>query len=616
MKILHTVRQYRPARGGLENYTEALAQEQAALGHEVTILTLNSVFTRKDQPFAQNEFFDSIRVKRISYSGKSRLFLPFLSPSDLKGYDVIHAHAFDQLTDTVAFYLRFKRAPFFITTHGLFFHTQKLRRVKEIYLQTISKFTAARATKIYACSENDRAQLQAVKISAELAYNPVTPIKNARANGNGFLYLGRLSENKRVDLAIDFFAEYIKQSGDAISKFHIVGGDTEGLTPKLKARAQHHNLNERVVFHGFAEAEVLPKLIAECGYNLSASAYEGYGLAAVEGMSAGLIPVLHNNAAFLEIYQRSGCGYVGDFDRLPETVLAFLACKEAISREESRLRAIHFALSNSFKSMAERTITDYEQACSAQKSRIILDPKGHKLRLISELPVAALEQEAAIQILLSAVESGEKIRVCFANANLAVQLQKFEPSARKKIIDSFQLILNDGIALDLASRYVYGEKFPDNLNGTDFTPAFLARLAPGTKFYFYGSDPQTGRNAVDYIEKKFNLKCVGFTDGFTATPSDFIENINLTEPAVILVAKGNPRQEIWIAENSERLNAPVIMGVGALADFLTGRFKRAPKWVRDIRCEWAYRLMNEPKRLLKRYTVDMFLFAKTVIKNL
>lgn len=613
MKILHTVRQYRPSKGGLENYTESLAQHQAALGHEVTVLTLDKIFGNDRLSLPDEEVIGGVRVIRVPFIGNRVLFFPFVSPSCYRDYDIIHAHGFDQLTDVTGGCRLFNRKKFFITTHGLFFHTENLKRVKEIYLRTISRFTAGGAEKIYAVGGNDHAVLKKAGVESEIVYNPVIPFTNMTAAGEDFLCLGRISDNKRIDLAIRFLAEYIRQSGAQSPKLHIVGEDNEGLTERLINTAEKENISDRVIFHGFLEKEALEKILPLCGYGLSASRYEGYGLATVEGMSAGLIPVLHDNPAFREIHTRSGCGFIGDFNRLKPCVAAFITARDNLSpgiREKAR----RFALTESYATLAENTVKDYQKALDAE-NKMRVNAEGTEIRHIAALPVRVFTEESAVAKLANAVKTGEKLRVCFGNTNLAVKLNELGAAERDRILNKFNIVLNDGLGMDLASKYLYGASFPDNLNGTDFAPAFFRALPPGTRFYFYGSDQETVIKAVRVIEAEYHLKCVGFHDGFTPPPADFITRINQARPDIILAAKGNPLQEIWIADHAETLNAPVIIGVGALADFLTGKFKRAPKFIRHIRCEWLYRLLQEPNRLKKRYTKDIHSFFQKVRRN-
>jgi beta-1,4-glucosyltransferase len=73
-------------------------------------------------------------------------------------------------------------------------------------------------------------------------------------------------------------------------------------------------------------------------------------------------------------------------------------------------------------------------------------------------------------------------------------------------------------------------------------------------------------------------------------------------------------QERWILERSDQLEVPLAFGVGALLDFLSGNARRAPAWIQRIHMEWAFRLLHEPRRLLKRYSVDLVTFFGVCIR--
>ena len=86
------------------------------------------------------------------------------------------------------------------------------------------------------------------------------------------------------------------------------------------------------------------------------------------------------------------------------------------------------------------------------------------------------------------------------------------------------------------------------------------------------------------------------------------EMINAATPDILWVALGTPKQDIWMYEHREKLNVSVMHGVGAAFDFLSGEIRQAPRWMMHSGFEWLYRLMIEPRRLWKRYTINNALF--------
>ena len=97
--------------------------------------------------------------------------------------------------------------------------------------------------------------------------------------------------------------------------------------------------------------------------------------------------------------------------------------------------------------------------------------------------------------------------------------------------------------------------------------------------------------------------------------SDIAHQIRASGATLVLVAMGNPKQEMWLHQHFEKTDCQVGMGVGALFDFLSGRVTRAPAWIRRLRLEWAYRVAREPLRLGRRYLIGGVVFARAVLKQ-
>jgi beta-1,4-glucosyltransferase len=171
------------------------------------------------------------------------------------------------------------------------------------------------------------------------------------------------------------------------------------------------------------------------------------------------------------------------------------------------------------------------------------------------------------------------------------------------------LIVNDGVGMDLAAMVIHGRRYRENLNGTDFVPLLLARLKGQHKLFLLGGKPGIARTAGAAIDRKFGHQVVGCADGYADLKSPLlVQEMNASGADIVLIALGNPLQEQWMAEHLSSLRAGLLIGVGALFDFLSGDKQRAPQWVRRLRCEWLFRLCLEPRRLLRRYTWDVLLF--------
>lgn len=203
------------------------------------------------------------------------------------------------------------------------------------------------------------------------------------------------------------------------------------------------------------------------------------------------------------------------------------------------------------------------------------------------------------------MQAGVSSVVLFANTNFIVKCRTLIPALHA----SRALIVNDGIGMDLAARLIYRERFPENLNGTDFTPYLLRTASRPLRLFLLGGKPQVAYRAAEYVRQTLDQEVVGVCDGYAGMRENgLLARIKQSQPDIVLVALGNPIQEQWILQHRDALDVPLVMGVGALFDFWAGNKPRAPRLVQSLRLEWFYRLCLEPRRLLRRYTVDIVRF--------
>jgi exopolysaccharide biosynthesis WecB/TagA/CpsF family protein len=241
-----------------------------------------------------------------------------------------------------------------------------------------------------------------------------------------------------------------------------------------------------------------------------------------------------------------------------------------------------------------------------------VDRAPFPVRNVLGVGISVARQREVIDLLLARLASRVSTRVAFANAHLLTTLSS-TPGTR--LLDGF-LVLNDGIAVDLASLALYRSWFPENLNGTDLLPALLSAAPPGVRLFLYGAKPDVLAKAAETIAHRFGCTICGAVDGFSPfAPQEVASQIRETRPDIILVALGNPRQEEWIAAHSASLGAPLSLGVGAFFDFVSGSVPRAPALMRRLRLEWLYRLRGEPGRLSERYTSEMAGFFRAVLRQ-
>lgn len=236
-----------------------------------------------------------------------------------------------------------------------------------------------------------------------------------------------------------------------------------------------------------------------------------------------------------------------------------------------------------------------------------------KIRRIGKIDVAVLEREQALSLIVSAVATKRPHMIFFANAhtvNTARQIDDFSRALQRA------LVLNDGIGVDLASRWLYRSPFPTNLAGTDFVPELLDRFPSGTRLFLLGASPGVADRAALAIRAQHrHIQVVGTQHGFFSEKDEaaLFNRIAVSGAEFVLVAMGHPRQEVWVAQNIDHLPATV-MCVGALLDFFAG-MPRAPLWVRRLRMEWIFRLLREPRRLARRYLIGNVTFLASIFAS-
>lgn len=199
---------------------------------------------------------------------------------------------------------------------------------------------------------------------------------------------------------------------------------------------------------------------------------------------------------------------------------------------------------------------------------------------------------------------GKPSLLFLANAhtlNLASHSQDF-----RDVLNQAALVLNDGVGLEIYSA-IARKRFFYNFNGTDLLPRLFSTFDTSNsplRVFLYGAQPARAEQAARVIEARYpGVRVVGCLDGFDNTVEYVLSAINGAQADLLLVAKGNPKQELWLSKHHNVLRVKVAVGVGALIDFLSGNITRAPQWVRTIKCEWVYRLFNEPRRLFVRYVI-------------
>ncbi|MBU0613239.1 WecB/TagA/CpsF family glycosyltransferase [Patescibacteria group bacterium] len=195
------------------------------------------------------------------------------------------------------------------------------------------------------------------------------------------------------------------------------------------------------------------------------------------------------------------------------------------------------------------------------------------------------------------------------NPEFVVRAQKDEKF--REILNSAMLAIPDGFGLILAAKYLK-RPLDKRIQGTDFIWD-IANLAEKEEytFYLYGAGSGVAKKAAEKLKKKYpNLKILGAESGYRGkqelSDTEVIKDIKQKKPDILFVALGCPKQEKWIAKYSDSFpGVRLAMGVGGAFDYISGRVKRAPKFIRKIGLEWLVRLIKQPWRIKRIYTATV-----------
>ncbi|MCP3103024.1 WecB/TagA/CpsF family glycosyltransferase [Myxococcus sp. K15C18031901] len=238
---------------------------------------------------------------------------------------------------------------------------------------------------------------------------------------------------------------------------------------------------------------------------------------------------------------------------------------------------------------------------------------------IGQLAIDQLSFEDAVQQIGLLVDSRQGGYVFTANVDHVVLAEDNVPF--REAYSRAKISVVDGMPIVWASRAL-DVPLPERIAGSDLILP-LMKLGAERKWrvYLLGAGPGVAEKVGRIVSEKYGIEVVGWdspmvrTDGGDAQNDPIVARIREKDPHLLLVALGSPKQEVWIAQVSEKLGPTVAIGIGAGLDFIAGTVKRAPQWISNAGFEWLYRLANEPKRLWRRYILNDSRFATILARE-
>ncbi|HEY7628445.1 MAG TPA: WecB/TagA/CpsF family glycosyltransferase [Ilumatobacteraceae bacterium] len=229
--------------------------------------------------------------------------------------------------------------------------------------------------------------------------------------------------------------------------------------------------------------------------------------------------------------------------------------------------------------------------------------------------VDALTMDETVDRIMDLVEHGVQVQHVVLNAAKVVMMSK-DPKLLE-VIRACPVVNADGQSVVTASRLL-GRPLPERVAGIDLFAELVARAADnGRRVYFLGARDEILEEMVSRFRAQHpTLRIAGYRNGYWSSDHEVIAQVNSAQPDLLFLAIPSPRKEFWLAEHLPALGVPFAMGVGGSFDVIAGKVKRAPAWVQRIGCEWVYRLVQEPRRMWKRYLVGNSSFMWLTFKEL
>ena len=239
-----------------------------------------------------------------------------------------------------------------------------------------------------------------------------------------------------------------------------------------------------------------------------------------------------------------------------------------------------------------------------------------KKKIIRTL-VSTGKYEQFIQDIINISKEKQSSYICVSNVHMAIEA--YQSNSFCNIVNNANIATPDGMPLAKAMKLLYGID-QDRVAGMDLMPD-LMKISEEKKLsiFLYGSTDDTLSTIFKKSKVEFpNLVINGYSPPFrqltVQEEKAILENINELNPDFIFVALGCPKQEKWMAKYHGIINSCMI-GLGGALEVYAGQKSRAPQWMQNYSLEWLYRLVQDPKRLWKRYLITNTLFVFLLIKQ-
>lgn len=256
---------------------------------------------------------------------------------------------------------------------------------------------------------------------------------------------------------------------------------------------------------------------------------------------------------------------------------------------------------------------DYEHFCSPKQEVILGDNKRIEL---FNTKIDVLTVEETVALVDKYVKCHEPLHLIGINADKINELQNNR--LLKEIVNSCGVINADGASIVIASR-ILNKPLPERVAGIDLMMSLVSLSNEnGYSIYLLGAKQNVVDKTKEVLLQQFpNLHIVGIRNGYFGEDewTNIVAELKEKKPDFVFVGITSPLKEYFVEFMQNNGIKSVFMGVGGSFDVISGNIPRAPLWMQNANLEWLFRVIQEPRRLFKRYFIGNFVFIKRVIRE-
>ena len=242
---------------------------------------------------------------------------------------------------------------------------------------------------------------------------------------------------------------------------------------------------------------------------------------------------------------------------------------------------------------------------------------GEKHYKLFGTPILAYSIEDALLLIERTIVERGRLLIGVVNAAKLVNMRRSR--VLRESMEKCDVIFADGMSVVWALRLL-GRRLPGRVPGIDLMDQILQRgQAHGWRVYLFGATEEVSKEVERRIETEYSgLVVAGRRNGYYEADQEeqVVEQIRSCKPDVLFVAMSPPKKELFLAKWRDRLEVPVCHGVGGAFDVMAGKVKRAPDLWQQLGMEWLYRIVQEPRRMWRRYLVTNTLFGCMLLREI